>query len=64
MNTALCLTGTGRSIEHTFMDKVKQYRFDKNANLIHQNCIYVGNHKDVNKDIIHILCNELNNIQE
>ena len=44
------------------MDKVKQDRFDKTANEIHKNCIYVGNHKDITSDMVKKLCEELNSI--
>ena len=50
----------GNLYEHPFMDSVNQLRFDKNANEIHQNCIYVGNHKDVTPEMVKTLCDELN----
>ena len=50
----------GNLYEHPFMDKVKQDRFDKTANEIHKNCIYVGNHKDITSDMVKKLCEELN----
>tara|TARA_R110001583_G_scaffold123793_1_gene275192 strand:+ start:845 stop:2011 length:1167 start_codon:yes stop_codon:yes gene_type:complete len=52
----------GNLYEHPFMNSVNQFRFDKNANLIHQNCIYVGNHKDVTPDMVKTLCDELNKL--
>lgn len=52
----------GNLYEHPFMDSVNQFRFDKNANLIHQNCIYVGNHKDVTPEMVETLCHELNKL--
>jgi|TARA_R110001583_G_scaffold154592_2_gene306281 CDP-4-dehydro-6-deoxyglucose reductase, E1 len=52
----------GNLYEHPFMDKVKQDRFDKTANEIHKNCIYVGNHKDITSDMVKKLCEELNSI--
>jgi len=52
----------GNLYEHPFMDKVKQDRFDKTANEIHKNCIYVGNHKDITPDMVKKLCEELNSI--
>ena len=52
----------GNLYEHPFMNSVNQFRFDKNANLIHQNCIYVGNHKDVTENMVLKLCGELNSI--
>jgi len=42
------------------MDKVIQSRFDKNVNKIHENCIYIGNHKDVTPEMVQMLCKELN----
>ena len=44
------------------MNSVNQMRFDDNAKQIHDNCIYVGNHKDVNEDMILELCDILNTI--
>ena len=50
----------GNLYEHPFMDKVIQSRFDKNVNKIHENCIYIGNHKDVTPEMVQMLCKELN----
>ena len=50
----------GNLYEHPFMNSVNQLRFDKNANEIHNNCIYVGNHKDVTPEMVKVLCDELN----
>ena len=52
----------GNLYEHPFMDKVKQYRFDENVNEIHNNCIYVGNHKDVTTEMVENLCKVLNSL--
>lgn len=40
---------------------IKDYT-DKNAEKIHTNCVYVGNHKDVTKKDVISLCKNLNNI--
>lgn len=50
----------GNLFEHPFMESVSQYRFDNNAKLIHKNCVYVGNHKDVTPEMIKLLCEVLN----
>ena len=50
----------GNLFEHPFMENVNQHRFDDNAKLIHENCIYVGNHKDVTPEMVKVLCEVLN----
>ena len=37
----------GNLYEHPFMDRVNQYRHDKNAKVIHQNGFYIGNNHAV-----------------
>tara|TARA_S200002703_G_scaffold35525_2_gene30578 strand:+ start:129 stop:698 length:570 start_codon:yes stop_codon:yes gene_type:complete len=52
----------GNLYEHPFMNFVEQSRFDKNANEIHNNCIYIGNHKDITHDMITDICDKLNRL--
>ena len=52
----------GNLYEHPFMNFVEQSRFDKNANEIHNNCIYIGNHKDITHDMIADICDKLNRL--
>jgi CDP-6-deoxy-D-xylo-4-hexulose-3-dehydrase len=54
----------GNLYEHPFMKQIKQERFDSNARQIHENCIYVGNHKDVTDEMVKNLCEILNSIGE
>ena len=56
------LRENGVEYEHPFMNFVEQSRFDKNANEIHNNCIYIGNHKDITHDMIETICSELNTL--
>ena len=52
----------GNLYQHPFMKSVTQYRFDNNAQKIHENCVYVGNHKDVTPEMVSTLCKELNQL--
>jgi CDP-6-deoxy-D-xylo-4-hexulose-3-dehydrase len=54
----------GNLYEHPFMKQIKQERFDSNARQIHENCIYVGNHKDVTDEMVKNLCEILNSVGE
>ena len=50
----------GNLYEHPFMDRVNQYRHDKNAKVIHQNGFYVGNNHAVNVGDVTWLVERLN----
>ncbi len=52
----------GNLYEHPFMDCIDQERYDTNSQKIHENCVYVGNHKDVSCSMIKNLCEGLNSL--
>ena len=52
----------GNLFEHPFMRSKNQKRYDKNAMVIHNNCIYVGNHKDITIAMVKELCEVLNTL--
>jgi len=52
----------GNLYEHPFMKSISQLRFDKNVSEIHNNCIYVGNHKDITTEMVENLCKVLNSL--
>jgi CDP-6-deoxy-D-xylo-4-hexulose-3-dehydrase len=52
----------GNLYEHPFMDCIDQERYDINSQKIHENCVYVGNHKDVSCPMIKNLCEGLNSL--
>lgn len=53
---------SGNLYRHPFMSNIHQFRMDINSEIIHQNCIYVGNHQDVSIDMVDILVKILNEI--
>ena len=50
----------GNLYEHPFMDRVNQYRHDKNAKVIHQNGFYIGNNHAVDTEDVTWLVEKLN----
>jgi CDP-6-deoxy-D-xylo-4-hexulose-3-dehydrase len=50
----------GNLYEHPFMDRVNQYRHDKNAKVIHQNGFYIGNNHAVDIGDVTWLVERLN----
>ena len=50
----------GNLYEHPFMDRVNQYRHDKNAKVIHQNGFYIGNNHAVDVGDVTWLVERLN----
>ena len=55
---------SGNLFEHPFMKSINQFQFDDNAKIIHDSCIYVGNHKDITPSMVKDLCEALNSITE
>lgn len=51
---------SGNLYRHPMMEKVTQLRSDKNADIAHTNCVYVGNHPEIKRSQIEVLVNELN----
>tara|TARA_R100000008_G_scaffold78932_1_gene60259 strand:- start:1122 stop:2246 length:1125 start_codon:yes stop_codon:yes gene_type:complete len=52
----------GNLYEHPFMECIDQERYDVNSQKIHDNCVYVGNHKDVSPQMVKELCEGLNSL--
>lgn len=56
--------GGGNQARQPYLEKFN-YRISgdlKNANYIHENGLYVGNHSEINKEKIKLLCEKLNNV--
>ncbi len=53
---------SGNLYRHPMMEGVNQLRSDKNADIAHTNCVYVGNHPEVERDQIEALADELNRL--
>lgn len=53
---------SGNLYLHPMMDQVDQLRSDKNANIAHTHCVYVGNHPEVRYDQIEVLADALNRL--
>ena len=54
----------GNLYEHPIVSNspYPQLRYDKTCKTIHDNCVYVGNHKDVTTEMILELCDSLNGV--
>jgi len=52
----------GNLYEHPFMKSINQFRFDKNARVVHENGFYVGNNHTITQDQVGMLVEELNRI--
>ena len=55
---------SGNLFAHPFMKPISQFQFDDNAKIVHDNCIYVGNHKDITPSMVKDLCEALNSVTE
>ena len=53
---------SGSLYRQPFMKNVNQLRYDKNAEVIHLNGLYVGNHTEVSEDMIEKMCIEINKV--
>ena len=52
----------GNLHRHPFMDSVSQFRFDKNAEIVHSNGFYVGNNHNVTSEDVSWLVEFLNGV--
>lgn len=55
-----CIAGNLHN--HPLTKDIPNTYSDKNAEMIHNNCIYIGNHKDVSPEDVLNLCKELNTV--